>query len=239
MNDKALFRLSGLALMVGAVVGAVLNAIHPRDLDFDNFTESTLDAIAASSLWSPIHIGLVFASALAILGFMGLYRSIEGELGAALARLGLVAGIVGGGVLVVTLAIDGVAMKHVADLWTSAGTDQSLVLPAAEALIAASSGMLSVSLLVFFGLGFGLFSLAVVFGQGYPKWLGWLGAIGALASIAGGSLYFYDARLTQTSLNLLVGSSLYLTVIALVIGALLFRKGLGARAEATQPALIG
>jgi hypothetical protein len=239
MNDKALFRLSGLALMVGAVIGAVLNAIHPRDLDFDNFTESTLDAVAASSLWSEIHIGLVFAAALVVVGLMGLYRSIGGEAGAALARLGLGAAIVGGAVLVVTIAIDGVGMKHVADIWSSAGADETLVLPAAEALLAATSGLLSVSLLVFFGLGFGLFFLAIAFGEGYPKWLGWLGLIGSFASMWGGSLYFYDARLTQTSLSIFVASSLYLTVVALVLGALLFRKGLGATAEATQPALIG
>lgn len=232
MNDRALFRLGGLALIVAAVAGAILNAVHPRDLDFDNLAESLLETVAETSSWSPIHIGLVIAAALGIVGFMGLYRSISGDTGSALARLALVSSIVGGSVLIVTLALDGVAVKHAADIWSGEGADQGVALVMAEILTAVTASLLSVSLILFFGLGFGLFGLAIALGDGYPRWLGWLAVIGALASIWGGAVYFYDAQLTESTLNLLVVSSLFLTVVGFVIGVFLYRKGaVGASTE--------
>lgn len=225
MADRVLFRLSGISFMAGSVVGFVLNAIHPRDFDFDNFAESLLDVVGDRGAWSPIHIGLVFAVVLGVFGFMGLYRSVGGDLGAALARLGLVAVIVGGTVLATTLAIDGVAMKHVAEVWTAGGAGQDSALVAAETFTAANAGLLSVGVMLYFGLGFGLVGLAIALGEGYPKWLGWSAVLGALGALWGGAIYFYEAEITESTLNIIVVSTLFLTAVGFALGALLWRKG--------------
>lgn len=225
MNDRALFRTSGLAIMIGAVAGAVFNLMHPRDFDFDNLAESVLSSVGKTSAWSPIHIGLVFAVVLGLLGLTGLYRSIGGHFGAALARLGLVAAIVGAALLLVALAIDGVGMQSAADSLAGSSSERTFAVATAKTLTAASAGFLSVGIMIYFGLGFGLFSMAIAYGEGYPKWLGWLGVLGALVALWGGSLYFYDARMTESTLNIIVAASLYLTVIGFVLGLLLWRKG--------------
>lgn len=232
MSDRILFRWSGAALAAGSVIGAVLNAAHPRDLDFDNFAESLLQTVLASDWWSEIHIGLVLAVALFVVGVMGLYRSIGGNLGSALARIALGSSIVGAALLIATLGIDGVSVKHIAEAWSIAGPGESALMMG-EVLASVSAGLLSVSLIVLFGFGFGLFGLAIALGEGYPKWLGWIGVVAGLGAMWGGAVYFYDARLTASTLNIFVVSTLASTVVSFVTGVLLFLKG-GSR----QPAEV-
>lgn len=224
MADRAFFKAGSVLLIAGTLLGLVFNVMHPRDIDFSDLTRSTLSGAAGSDSWKAIHLGLVVAVFLVILGLAAFSRSITGDSGTALARLGFVAALIGGGALMTALALDGVAVKSLADAYLGGGDDAGVALIGAQALLSLNSGLLSIAIVGFFGITNLLFGMAVAMGEGYPKWLGWVAALLGAVAIAAGAIYFYDGNLTQVTLIVFVLVSLLLTVWGLIAGILLWRK---------------
>lgn len=223
--QRALGRISGAALVLGSIVGLVFNAMHPRDVDFSNVAESTLGEINGSSIWVGTHLGLTLAVFLGVLGLAGLSRSIQGDVGGALARLGFVSALLGGGILLVVLAIDGITAKVLAQNWAAAtGDGKDVALAVGGAIVSIGMGLLAIAIIVNFGFTAILFGTAVVASTNYPKLLGWVGVVTGAASLLVGVFIGYDGVLTAETLTAFVVTSIAFTVWLLILGIQLWRK---------------
>lgn len=231
MKDKTLLRTGGALGIIGTLAGLVLNLMHPRQIDFDNFRESVLAEVTQSNSWVGIHVGLAIALILALLAFRALSRSIDGGSGRAFARLGFTSILAGGVLLLATLALDGVATKKFAmEIASASGQTALLLRTAADAVMVTTIGLLALSMLTFFGVGHILFGLSVATGEGYPRWLGWTAIVIGAVAVWNGATLSYDGQFTQTSLGVFVGATVAATVWLLVMSVLLWQKGGSAEA---------
>ena len=113
MVERTLLRIGAVSTLLGVITLFVAEAFHgghdPAGL------EATLPEYAANTNWEVVHIGQFLGYALVLVGLVALYRSIMEGRGAALARLGYVTAVVATAIYAVNQAVDGVAIKFVAD----------------------------------------------------------------------------------------------------------------------------
>ena len=56
MPERTLLRIGSLSLILGAVLGLIVNLLHPRGFDFDD-TAAHLQEVADSGVYLVVHIG--------------------------------------------------------------------------------------------------------------------------------------------------------------------------------------
>ena len=222
MSERALLRTGSVAAILGAILAIPVNILHPRGAEFGD-TSAHLQEIADSGIWVGVHIGIVVAVLLILGGLAAVYRSITEGWGAALARLGFASALVGTALTVVLIGgTDGIAMKVVADAWAS--SQDPALFQAAFVLEQINFGLLSMFIFIFFGVTFILYGLAVALTDVYPKWLGWAALVVGIAAALIGLVQAYNGPSTLVTNVLFPIVSILLTVWALVIGVLMWRK---------------
>jgi hypothetical protein len=173
-----LMKIGSVAAVLGAVCAGVGNLLHPITPRDD--PHGVASVIVRSELWTLIHLLIVVGTMLMLAGLLAIRHSMgrEGVTGA-LTRLAMYAATIGTTLGVVTVILDGVAAKQLADQWAAApesGKAVALaVVSANETINFALAGLFNLS---FAGVPFVLFGLAVARSATYPLWLGWV-AFGA------------------------------------------------------------
>jgi hypothetical protein len=156
-----------------------------------------------------------------LVGLVALHRSIAEGRGAALARLGYVTAVVATAIYAVNQAVDGVAIKFVADEWVSVpAAEKADAFRVAEAVRHIEIGLTSFAELTL-GAALLLYGLAIALSDIYPKWLGWAAVAVGLGWIVLGLLVAYNG-FTQANLGLLVSALMALWL--LVLAVFLWRK---------------
>jgi hypothetical protein len=218
-----IFRIGGAAAILGSLFAGVGNLLHPITPRDD--PEGVAQVIAQSENWTLIHLIILLGTILMLAGLIAIRHSIEGGLPEALARLGVYAATVGVTVGLITVILDGVAAKQLADQWATA--PESLK-PIALAMVStnetinfAIAGLFNMS---FAGVPFILFGLAVALGQAYPRWLGWTAAAAGSGSIGAGLVQAFTGEPTMASLILTIIGPTVISLWLLVMGILLVRK---------------
>lgn len=182
-SDRALARLGAITAPVGIVTFVLATALHPGH-DPGNLAV-VLPEYAADTHWLAIHLIQFFGMALATIGLVGLSSSISQEQGrsAVPARLGGGAAVVALAVYAVNQAVDGVAIKFVADRYlTATPADEPGVLLLADTVRHLEIGTTSVSQLAL-GVALVLSGLAIGWSPRYPSWLGWAAALIGTGSV--------------------------------------------------------
>ena len=182
LSEEWLFKVGAILFLLGGVLGGFGEVPHPRvDVtDPQLFTE----AVAGSAIWIPIHLAGLLSVLLTLGGMMALYRSLSTQPERGLARLGLLSGVVGAATTAVWLALDGVALKRIADTWAASdGSGKEVAFTVARAIQEMVLPLQAVNTLIWFGLPFLAFGLAVIYSSGYPSWMGWIAVVGGLACI--------------------------------------------------------
>ena len=171
------------------------------------------------------HVGIIFAMLLVTGGLVAVYRSITSGPGAAWARLGFAAALVSAGLGFVTVAVEGIAIKRVAVAWASAPRgEKAVAFRVADALVQIQWALDSVWILIFFGVTFILYGVAVVLSDVYPKWLGWVAVGGGLGSSLLGLHIGYHGASSLVFNILFPIFSILLTAWIFMMGVLLWRK---------------
>jgi hypothetical protein len=232
MPERALLRLGSVALMLGSIFAAVVDALHPRATDLED-AEEVLTQISQSGIWVGDHVGILFAVLLSVGGLLALSRSITGDVGTALGRLAMGAALIGGAIIAVLIGVDGIAAKEVADHWAAAsGADKTAAFFAGQALLEVSAAIFTSFIIVFLGITPILFGTAILMGEGYPNWLGagalLIGAVLLLTGLFGA----YNGLTVGFITSYIIFGSL-LKVWGLVAGALMWRR-VGTLAPATR-----
>jgi len=147
---------------------------------------ATLPVYAANSVWEIVHIGQFLGYLLLLVGLVALCRSIGEGAGAAVAWLGFVVAVVSVAIYGANQAVDGVAIKFVAEQWVDAPAAQKAdAFRLANAVRHAEIGLTSFSQLTL-GLALLLSGLATALDRTYPRLLGWTAmALGGLYVVAG------------------------------------------------------
>jgi hypothetical protein len=205
------------------VLAAVANILHPVTPRDDPLGVARV--IAESDAWTLIHVVIIAGLILMFLGLVALGYSIEGGVSGALSRLGVYAAAVGTTLGVVTVILDGVGAKQLADQWTAAPEGAKAValslVSANETLNFAIAGMFNAT---FAGVPFILFGLAVALDDEYPRWLGWLAAFAGVGSIGAGLVQAFTGEPTDASLILTIIGPTIISIWVFVMGVLLFRR---------------
>lgn len=222
--DHWIFRIGGAAAILGSLFAGVGNLLHPVTPRHD--PEGVAQVIAQSEHWTLIHLIITFGVLLMLAGLIAIRHSIQGGLPEALARLGVYAATVGVTVGLITVILDGIAAKQLADQWAIAPESEKLialsVVSANETINFALAGLFNMT---FAGVPFILFGLAVALSHAYPRWLGWTAAIAGIGSIGAGLLQAITGEPTTASLILTIIGPTVISLWLLVMGMLLFRNG--------------
>ena len=226
-DRRWVYRIGGACAVAGAVLGLVGNLIHPVTSGPDE-PAATARVVADSGIWIPVHLGLVVAFVLMLLGLVAIHDSFIGGLPRALARFGLAAALIGTTGGVVLLSLDGFAAKHLADAWASAPpTARAEALASFRAEDAVNFALLSPLNLVFAGFTFVLFGLANALSTVYPRWLGWAAVIGGVGGAISGTIQAYVGEPTGLTRALGIAAPTIITLWLLIIGVFLWRGGPG------------
>ena len=223
-SEPTLFRIGAVSAITGSLLALITNVLHPRASNFENHPEPFLTIVARTDNWVPVHLGIMFASFLVLVGQVALYRSITDERGRALALLGFIFALVSNAVLVVWMALDAVAMKHLADAFVSAPpTERATAFRTATALERMSFALESFWFTLFWGITFILYGLAVALSDHYPKWLGWVAAICGVGTVTIGLVQVLY-RLSFFTLSTNGAFAGILAVWIIVMSVLLWRR---------------
>jgi hypothetical protein len=221
--ERWIFRIGGGAAILGSLCAAVGNLLHPITPRDD--PEGVAQVIAQSEFWTLIHLVIVLGIILMLAGLVAIRHSIEGGLPEALARLGVYAATVGVTVGLITVILDGVAAKQLADQWAMAPESEKTIalgmVSANETINFALAGLFNMS---FAGVPFILFGLAVALSHAYPRWLGWTAAAAGSGSIGAGLVQAFTGEPTMASLILTIIGPTVISLWLLVMGILLTRK---------------
>lgn len=216
-------RIGGIAAVVGALLGLVGNLLHPETAAPG--APETARVIAESQIWIPLHIGLIAGFMLMLGGLVAIQRSMSSGLAGALARLGVVAAIVGTSVGIIDLTTDGFASRHLAIAWLDAPEDQmAFALASFQAEQAIDFALLSPLNFIFAGFTFVLFGLANAVGDTYPRWLGWIAVIGGAAGAISGVIQAYMGEPTEFSVTIGIAAPTIITLWTVAIGVILLRQ---------------
>jgi hypothetical protein len=216
VSQRTLFRVGAIGAMVGAALGLVFNLLHPRGSGIDTSQEE-LDLVADSGIWVFDHFMLAWSLTLGFIGLVAIARSFTGEPGESWGRLALASAIASLAIGIVTVVVDGVAIKEVADNWAEAGrgTDSSA--------FAAGDAVASISLALFialigslFGVTATLFGVATLVSNNYPNWLGYAAVVAGVLGLVTASITFLSGP-SDVAFNILFGASSFLYTIWLFV----------------------
>lgn len=222
MTDQVLFRIGSRLAVIGAIIALAANLLHPRTLPSPS-PEAYLAEIAGSRLWVVDHLGIFVGFLLIAGGLVAFSRSLQGA-GAAWGRLGAALAVASLGVLGVFFAGDGIAEKTLAQAFVAAPpAERAAALHAAEALTALNFALFSVMMVLYFGLTYVVFGLAVLADGTYNRWMGAWPLLAGLAMIPVGLVQMLSGPSSRT-FGFFGVFSLALTVWVLVMGIKLGRR---------------
>lgn len=217
------FRIGAGGAIIGSLLAGVGNLLHPATPVGQS--EGVARAIAESAAWAPIHLMIVAGLILMFAGLVALSRSIKGGLAGALAQFGYVAAIAGITIGVLLVMIDGVAAKHLADVWAAAPQEEKV---AALRLVLAEESLnfaiASIFNILFAGVTYILLGLAVALSRVYPRWLGWVAVVTGLGCIVAGVIQALTGEPTLLTKILTIIFPTIITLWTALLGVLLWRK---------------
>lgn len=221
--QRDVIRVGALCAIVGAVVFMAANVVHPRSPNIQ-VTAFQVETVAHSDIWVTDHLLLLLGGLLLLPGLLAIQRSIPTGPGAAWAELGNSGAVVSTAIWAVLIAVDGFSSKVVHGAWASApDAEKAVALRVAEAMEQIDVGIFSVYIIVFFGVTFMLYGLAVAKSGRFPQWLGWAAFGLGLASFLDGIAQGYTGLSVLVTNILFASFSSFQTLWILTMGVLLWR----------------
>jgi hypothetical protein len=204
-------RIGSVAGIVGALLAMVGNLVHPATPTDD--PQGVARTIAGSQLWVVDHLAIVVGLILMLAALVAIADPIRDGLPGALARLGSVAAVAGITVGLILVTLDGLAAKQIAEAWATAPPDEqaaALRLVLAEETI--NFALAALFNILFAGVTFILYGLAVAWSRVYPRWLGWVVVVAGIGSVVAGLVQAYAGESTTATRVLTI---IFPTVITL------------------------
>ena len=219
-----LLKFGGWSAVAGSLLAGVGNLVHP--VTPMNDPVGVARVIADSGGWVPVHLAIVVGILLMLGGLVALDHSIGGGTAGTLARFGLWAAVVGVTIGLVLVILDGVAARQLAQEWAAAPPgDQAAALGLVHVNETINFALASLFNLVFAGVTFILFGLAVALSDAHPRGLGWVVLVAGVASVGAGLVQAFTGEPTEASRGLTIFGPTVITLWLMVIGFVLVRMG--------------
>ncbi|WP_167046091.1 hypothetical protein [Salinibacterium sp. ZJ454] len=221
-DGRGPLRLAAVLILTGVVVSALAGLVHPEGADANDHA-AIFALYAASDLWTAVHLSQFVGMAVLVAGLVALYFALDPPVRAPmwLNRFGALSAIVALASYAVLQAVDGVALKHTVDAWsTSSGSDRASYFAAAEAMRWLEWGVRSYQSFML-GLAFILFGGVIIGAARVSSMIGYLMALSGAAYVAQGWIIgasgFSPANRIPTlaGIVLIVVWSVWLLVVAL------------------------
>jgi hypothetical protein len=167
-----------------------------------------------------------------IFGLDAIARSIDGD-GAtlAIARFARLAAVAGLTVGVVVVSLDGIGSKYIADAWAAAPPGEAAIalrlVVAEQTLNFALAALFNI---LFAGVTYLLYGLAVARCTNYPRWSGWIVVVAAIGSIAVGVIQAAVGHSTNLTRTMTIGFPTVITIWTAVMGVVLRSRSAPAKA---------
>lgn len=184
MSERTILRMGAGAAVLGAVISLAGNLLHPRPEDSDAPVFSALPTVAESDGWIAIHLALMLGILLVVFGLFALARSLKGTEAEPQARVALGGLLISAPVAVVTLGIDGYAIKAVADATAAPGDTAALA--AGVAVAEVGWGLFMLTAMTILGIVPVLYGLALASSKEWPAVFGAPIVVVGLGSIVAG-----------------------------------------------------
>lgn len=160
-DNKLLYKIGGVAAILGALGNNVGNILHPATLPSESGQARLLD-VADSSIWYPTHVLILLSVMCFAIAFWALYQYLlEKNAQKIYVQLGLLFAFLGTAVSCVLLPIDGFTIKRAAELWVNAPQEsKELLFHTSTMLEQIDLDLFSMFLFTYYGLTFIFFGLA-------------------------------------------------------------------------------
>jgi hypothetical protein len=214
--DRGVLKLGGMAAMIGAALGLVFNLLHPRSASAAANVMNELHMVAASDIWTFVHLMLAWSLAFALVGLVAIGWSFGEGPGGAWGRFAIASAVAGVTVSFITILVDGQALKHVAEALVADHTAQNVA--AATAVSEVTFALFTGTIGSLFGLTPVLFGAAVLTDGRHPRWLGYLSIVAGVLGLLTGSIQFVRGITNLTENILFPVASLGFTVWLFVMG---------------------
>jgi hypothetical protein len=167
--DRDVIRIGSMCAIVGALLFMAANNVNPRSPNIQ-ITAMKVETVSHSDIWATDHVLLLIGGLLLLPGLIAIQRSIQIGPGAEWAYFGNFSAVVSTAIWAVLMAIDGFTSKvvHAASA-TAPEADKAVAMRVAEAMEQVDVGIFSTYIIVFFGLTFILYGLAVAKSGRFPQ----------------------------------------------------------------------
>lgn len=222
-NDN---QIAAVCAFAGAMLLGFGTSLHPMQADPNNAAAAFAE-YAADRPWVLTHLMQFAGVAGIVAALLILARQLEPG-GGALPRLASAGAIASLALAAALQAVDGIALKAMADAWAAAPpAEKEAAFHAAFAVRQIELGLASLSSLVF-GVTSALFGAALRNDQNFPRWHGQLAILGG-AGIAFAGLVMARTAFSETAMAILMPSSLLLLAWIVALGAVMWRRANGPR----------
>jgi hypothetical protein len=208
-------------------VAVVFNAIHPRasSQSLEDIAE-LLRIVAGSHSWRLVHLVSVFATLVGVAAVVAVLWSMVRAGSSRWPAIAFVLLVLTTPTLLLSVGLDGFAIKTVADRWAHAvGPDRESLVASATALRSVDVAVLDVVMVGHFGLTAILLGMASWTSRLYGRFVGLIALAGGVLGVLCGTLQALSGRLTTFSYLVLLTVSLALfTVWLAAVSVLLWRK---------------
>jgi hypothetical protein len=222
--SRSVLRTGALASLAGAVCSGVGNLVHPVTPRDDE--AGVAAAIAGSAHWTTIHLVIAGGILLLFVGLVTIGRSISGPPSTQpLVQFGIHAAIIGTTVGLLTVILDGVAAKQLANQWSIVtSADKAIALANVstnETINFAVAGLFNMT---FAGFPFILIGSAMTKSDNYGHWFGWIAILAGCGSGAAGLFQSISGVPTTTSLVLTIVGPTVIVLWMASAGVMLWRQ---------------
>jgi hypothetical protein len=210
-RDPTLLKVGGVMTVLGTVMAALGNVMHPRSTGYYDDPVAWLDHNTESSIWFGSHVLILLGTIVLIGPMVVLARSLAGTRGHGLGYIALANAIVGMTVMTVLLAIDGLVVAELSDVWVAHASHSADSVLTATILYYTIFNLLYVSMITFFGLAPIFYGFALLVSRTFPRWFNWIGiavgtsvVINAVLSMVDVNREFLDAKVWAVTSTLVV-----------------------------------
>lgn len=222
MDERSYVRVGAGALIVGGVIAAAGNLLHPRYPD--TVDVEVYRKLAHSGVWRVADGLILVAIVLVIAGASAVAASIEASRWGVLARFGRTAVLVGGSIALAQTSLDMFAFKEEAQSFVgAAGPDRNPAFWATNAIDKVGLGLFNLWTIVFLGVAPLLIGLAMLRSDRFPSWVGALAVFGGAACTVVGAIGLFVSDQSTLTIPFLLGS-LLVTAWYLAAGAVAWRS---------------
>lgn len=216
-----MLRYGAGAGIASAVVAVTFNAIHPRASSKSlNDVPELLRIVAGSRSWHVVHLASVLATLLGVLAIVAVLWSMVLNGPSRWPVVAFVVLVLTTPMLLVSVTLDGFAIKSIADRWAHAAVgDRDTLLAAATALRTVDVAVLDAVMIGQFGITAVLVGVASWSSPLYGREVGAVAVLGGVLGIVCGVVQAMSGRLTSFSYLFLLTASLALFTLWLALAS--------------------